>query len=84
MISEKTSEERRTPDFRHQECKHWHYNEHLPMVSIIIIFQDEDFSGHLEELSDLKVKAVSHRHLGRVHLGRVHLANQAGEIATKE
>ena len=45
MTIEKTTEERRTPDFRHQECKHWHYNEHLPMVSIIIIFQDEDFSG---------------------------------------
>ena len=40
--------------------------------------QNEDFSGPLEEVSDLKVKAVSHRHLGRVHL-----ANQAGVIATK-
>ena len=50
MTIEKTAEERRTPDFRHQECKHWHYNEHLPMVSIIIIFQNEDYSGRFSNL----------------------------------
>ena len=55
-------------------------DNHLPSMAITReMVQDEDFTGHLVEVSDLKVKAVSHRHLGRVHL-----ANQAGVIATKE
>ena len=53
---------------------------HPPSMAVTReLVQKEDFLGHLVGVSDLKVKAVSHHHLGRVHL-----ANQAGGIATTE
>ena len=32
------------PDFRHRECRYWHYHQNLPSVSIIIIFKNEDLT----------------------------------------
>ena len=46
--------------------------------------QEEDFTGHLVEVSGPKVQDVSHSHLEKVHIRRVHLGSQEGETATKE
>ncbi|XP_033626031.1 N-acetylgalactosaminyltransferase 7-like [Asterias rubens] len=42
--SDKISLDRSLPDLRDPQCKHWHYLEDLPQVSVVIAFHDEGWS----------------------------------------
>ena len=33
--------DRNVPDIRHPECKYWHYPDHLPTTSVVIVFHNE-------------------------------------------
>ncbi|XP_022688564.1 N-acetylgalactosaminyltransferase 7-like [Varroa jacobsoni] len=44
IVSDTISPNRTVPDFRLDECKYWHYPEHMPKASVIIVFHNEGLS----------------------------------------
>ncbi|XP_076441761.1 N-acetylgalactosaminyltransferase 7-like [Babylonia areolata] len=44
VISDKIPMNRSVPDTRMDECKYWHYPEHLPTASVILVFYNEGWS----------------------------------------
>ncbi|CAD6186671.1 unnamed protein product [Caenorhabditis auriculariae] len=59
-VSDQISLNRTIPDIRPKECKHWHYPEKLPKVSVVVVFHNEGWTPLLRTVHSVLLRSPSH------------------------
>ncbi|KAG7272336.1 LOW QUALITY PROTEIN: hypothetical protein CRUP_009745 [Coryphaenoides rupestris] len=83
VASDMISLDRTVNDLRHEECKHWHYDDRLLTSSVIIVFHNEGWSTLMRTVHSV-IKRTPRRYLAEIVMiddfsNKVHLKERLEE-----